>query len=776
MYLQKVEMIGFKSFAEKTVLEFLPPSNKSKGITAIVGPNGSGKSNVADALRWVLGEQSAKLLRGKKAEDVIFSGSEKRARSGFAEATIYLNNEDGKVPIEYSEVTITRRIYRDGESEYLINKTKVRLTDIQLLLAQAQFGARTYAVVGQGMADAILVASPAERKDYFDEAAGVRQFQLKRNNAVSKLDQTRENLNQADLLLAEIEPRLRSLARQVKRLEDRDRLEEELHAVSHQYYGRLWRELKAQIDYRQGAVAKLEEAWKGKEAVLQEAQAELARLAGAEETAAKQDDQLTALQSEYEKLVEEKSRLRSREMEIRSQMEIAEQVRKKTATVLPLSKIIETVGEVGTKQGTAIDQLRSAGSLDEAKATVPAFEAVRASAMTLRDRLERPAVEETAPVAHDPAVLKELEGVRAALVAIDQKTRAAQANIADYGRDERTKKSQFFQLQRGLQEKINSAHELERQLGNERVEMARLDTRREALEMEMGTELGERAEHAKQSYNPTAEGSTELWATQIQRLKYNLNLIGGIDPEVMKEYEETKSRHEYLLGQVTDLKAALADLDKVITDLDTTIKQRSEAAFRQINRDFDRFFKLLFGGGNAELVQMREEPPEEDEAKEGEISNNRILAPSGVPAKAGNQQGLKMPHGVSDQIVGIDIIACPPGKKIKNIAMLSGGERTLVSIALVCSILVSNPSPFVVLDEMDAALDENNADKYARIVAELAEQTQFIIVTHNRYTMNRANVLYGVTMREDGTSQLLSVNLDEVNTLKNQNQKQKVAV
>src|SRR5512143_3844134 len=142
MYLEKIEIQGFKSFANPTTLIF------NKELTAIVGPNGSGKSNIADAVRWVLGEQSLKLLRGKKSEDVIFSGSDRRARSGFAEVSLTLNNEDHTVAdVEYPEVTVTRRLYRDGESEYLINKTKVRLQDVLLLLAKANFGTRTYSVI-----------------------------------------------------------------------------------------------------------------------------------------------------------------------------------------------------------------------------------------------------------------------------------------------------------------------------------------------------------------------------------------------------------------------------------------------------------------------------------------------------------------------------------------------------------------------------------------------------------------------------------------------------
>ena len=237
MWLQRIELVGFKSFANKTALEFLPPTAESRGITAIVGPNGSGKSCVVDAIRWVLGEHSMKLLRGKKSEDVIFAGTPKRPRLGVAEVTIHLNNEDGGAPIDYSEVVIGRRVYRSGESEYLLNGTQVRREDIILLLAKARVGQRTYSIIGQGMVDQFLLASPAERKTFFDEAAGIRPAELKRDQAAGKLDRASENLRQGETLLAEITPRLRSLVRQVKRLERREEVERELRQLLEQTYG-----------------------------------------------------------------------------------------------------------------------------------------------------------------------------------------------------------------------------------------------------------------------------------------------------------------------------------------------------------------------------------------------------------------------------------------------------------------------------------------------------------------------------------------------------------
>ncbi len=256
MYLEKLEIQGFKSFANKNVLKFPASakatadkgvSKRSNGITAIVGPNGSGKSNIADAVRWVLGEQSLKLLRGKKSEDVIFSGSSKKSSLSFAEVSLYLNNEDKKAPVDYREVVITRRLYRDGESEYLLNNSKVRLLDISLLLAKARFGQRAYSVIGQGMVENFLNTSITERKEFFDEATGVKMYQIKRDDAANKLRGTRENLDQAETLLNEIEPRMRSLTRQIKKLEQRAEIEKELNELQIRYYSSGWHQLNNEL-------------------------------------------------------------------------------------------------------------------------------------------------------------------------------------------------------------------------------------------------------------------------------------------------------------------------------------------------------------------------------------------------------------------------------------------------------------------------------------------------------------------------------------------------
>ena len=181
LYLKRLEMQGFKSFVEKTGLDF------SSGITAVVGPNGSGKSNIADAIRWVLGEQSVKSLRGSKMEDVIFSGTEHREPLGFAEVSITIDNTDITLPIEYSEVTVTRRVYRSGESEYLINKTPCRLKDITELFLDTGIGKDGYSVIGQGRVDEILSNRSEDRRHIFEEASGIIEIQGPKQEAERSL-------------------------------------------------------------------------------------------------------------------------------------------------------------------------------------------------------------------------------------------------------------------------------------------------------------------------------------------------------------------------------------------------------------------------------------------------------------------------------------------------------------------------------------------------------------------------------------------------------------
>ncbi len=239
--LKSLELQGYKTFASRTVFEF------GRTITAIVGPNGSGKSNIADAIRWVLGEQSYALLRGKKTEDMIFSGSEARPRASMAMATITFDNNTGWLPIDFAEVSISRRAYRDGTNEYLINGQRVRLREVAELLAQVGLAQRTYTIIGQGLVDAALSLKAEERRKLFEEAAGIGLYRSRREEALRRLEATRHNLERVQDILAELRPRLRSLERQAQRARDYDQVKKDLESALRTWYGYHWHRMLSMV-------------------------------------------------------------------------------------------------------------------------------------------------------------------------------------------------------------------------------------------------------------------------------------------------------------------------------------------------------------------------------------------------------------------------------------------------------------------------------------------------------------------------------------------------
>jgi chromosome segregation protein len=234
MRIKRVVIQGFKTFATKTEFVFSP------GITAVVGPNGSGKSNIVDAIRWCLGEQSFSLLRSKKTADIIFSGSDKRSRLGMAEVSLTLDNSNGEIPIDFEEVVISRRAYRDGSNEYLLNGQRVRLLDITELLAQTGLGKRTYALIGQGLIDKVLSLAPEDRRALFEEAAGITAYQLKRGATLRRLDATSQNLTRVQDIIAELSPRLKYLRRQADRANERKQIANDLRDMLRIWYGYRW--------------------------------------------------------------------------------------------------------------------------------------------------------------------------------------------------------------------------------------------------------------------------------------------------------------------------------------------------------------------------------------------------------------------------------------------------------------------------------------------------------------------------------------------------------
>lgn len=714
MYLSSIEIHGFKSFAEKTRLVFDGGTGNDKGITAVVGPNGSGKSNIADAVRWVLGEQSMKNLRGKKSEDVVFAGSGKKSRMGFAEVTLTFNNRDKEFPLDFADVVIARRLFRDGTSEYLLQNEKIKLFDLQLLLAKAGIGSRSYTVIGQGMIDAILLSSQSDRKEFFDEAAGVKELELKKRQTELKLQASREHVQSAQLIQSELEPRVRYLAKIVARAQEKTKLEIEYTEKGTRYFGAALFEVAEQLQ-------KTETARSSKKQEVETAKAAYDRVvseATQVTNTTQQNEILIGLQKEYHDARAVYEQATEQVFAAQQKLEL-EKNKRALATHVPsldpkeldqtIAPLLQEIEGVLRDATVPIEKMRE--MLQKTEKTL----------QSIQKKYQKEVVTELGD-----AEGEFLQGVKNAQ---EQKEKArAQVLVIEKRLQEITNQStenqQKNEMHQRLQESLRVLQDAERALHEQEIMQARVSTRMELLQQEMMRDFGKAVTKQK------SDGVLDVLRNEFYAVKRNLESIGTIDESLFAEYSEANNRLEEITTQLTDITETIASLERGLQDLIKAMKERRDVLFKNLDIEFMRYFSQLFGGGAAGI-----EPIYVKQTEEGEV--------------------------VSDEIQGVEISAQPPGKRIKDITILSGGERALTSVALICAILKINPSPFVVLDEVDAALDEANALRYAEILESLSHKTQFIVVTHNRATMTKSKVLYGVTMGEDGVSQLLSVELEK---------------
>jgi len=878
MYLEKLTIAGFKSFVKKTTFEFNHP------FVAIVGPNGGGKTNVVDALRWVMGEQSPKLLRLKKSEDAIFSGSKKLARLGLAQVELYLNNQDQRLPIDYSEVVLARKLYRNGESEYSINKQPVRLSDIVLLLAKANFGQKSYGVIGQGMITNILNANPQDRKEFFDEATGVKEFQIKRDQAINKLIRTEDNLGRAEDLLQEIEPRLKSLQRQIRKLEKRQEIEEELVQLQIEYYGSLWQELdehlkiithqKQEISVQQkdleSHLNKIQEAldtmsgeqsrsslyqklqqeyneWltqkntllkdqvviKGQLEVEVEKQGELnlvwleRKKESLNNTGAKKQLEIAQLEKiivELEKKIEEKLSEQKKNLHEFTELEYKvlktkEDLQRK-AEVLSVPEIRERLVNIFSQQELFLKRILATNNLETFKDVQQGAKTITSQLAGLLDemydrddaeiagqkkQIEILEKELNAKLGQKEKILEQINELRINIQGkkerillwqenlslektegksinaeidrlnktlsarmgkteklqlfqkqqvelnqkinkIEEKIIACQKKIDEFNEEEEYKKQELMRLQnqsRDYQQQLNVATQQINQLD---IELAKTETRKEDLHNEINKELKPEKISEVKKWQGGCKKREEA-SVKIESLKHQLALIGTIDQETISEHHTTKDRFTFLSTQSKDMRSTIDKLEIVIDELDATIKKQFSKSFQAIAENFSKYFSVIFAGGNAKLSLITEEQAASQE--QPAEPEEEVVVPLGKRKKT------------QKIISGIEIEATPPNKKVHNVHALSGGEKSMTAIALICAIIAANTPPFVVLDEVEAALDESNSEKFGAIIKKLSKKTQFITITHNRSTMHYADILYGVTMGLDGASNILSVKLEE---------------
>ena len=1210
MFIKRVAIQGFKTFAKRTEFIF------ETGITAVVGPNGSGKSNIVDSIRWCLGEQSYSMLRSKKTSDVIFSGSDKKARLGMAEVVLTLDNSRGQLPLDFAEIEITRRAYRDGDNEYLLNGKRVRLQDITELLAQTGLSKRTYAVIGQGLIDRVLNLSPEERRTLFEEAAGITGYQLKRTTTLNRLEAAQQNLTRVTDILDELTPRLKQLKRQAERAQEYATVADEMRTLLRDWYGYRWhstlhqladhqrseQELHGIVQGRQAALKTIEshlEVLRTRHATLriqladlhqqssgrhqaaeqssrelavgrerlhqlqtrineanqeltglqseqtsqQQRQQELAQLLiVAEQTRQERQQAVTAIQSIVDQRQQERTqvqqtleatrqalqqvqrqrvnsesrlhqvderrqtlqRMRSEQQtaqrnaqqeaatgqtvlttaeralqqteatarqhqqqlsqwqaqtqEEQASLVVAERERQNMARTLDrlqtryellkrlqdegagyasgvravlqasrernrpttLDGILGIVGSLvrvpshldkaletalggalqnvitATWQDTqrAIDFLKQSGrgratflpldrlsvlptisaprapgilgnavdlvefdaqiadavhqllnriwvaeDLPAARQALDSYRgAARPTVVTLDGEIIRPGgavtggndnnrrdesiLARTRELSELPAQIQQMETQfqqqqdlctqqQAAIATTTEQISAAQRTLGDLARQERQQRqdreaaqrhldratqtvrwhaeqgeqtttelqqlasqattlraeyanwqqaeaqaqteltqaasaveaigvsellqqladlraaaaeaqgdwrnqqqllaTQEHTLQRLAQQQQNrteTVHKLadeastlgerigwlagqeaalrsaldalrqriepletqlaqieeartaketteratqqtlrqdESQWNQAHLQRQRSEDARQQVQQEIEQDLALLREQATNSTDPlppvemsqaeALQASREAAIAQlpvveelsadvanaVRLTRARLGRIANVNPEALREYEEAATRHDFLTTQSADLASAIADMRKVLRELDGLMETALQQTFSAVAEQFIHFFQLLFNGGTAQLV-------------------------------------LTTPDDITN--TGIEIIARPPGKRPQSLALLSGGERTLAACALIFAILRVSPTPFCVLDEVDAALDEANVDRFRQTVETLSDNTQFIIVTHNRRTLEGASAIYGVTMGNDGISRVISLRMD----------------
>ncbi len=727
--LKRLEIVGFKSFARKTIFDF------SSTVTAIVGPNGSGKSNITEAFRFALGEQSMKNMRSKRGEDLIFNGSPTAARTNRGAVAIVFDNTSRVFNIDFDEVIIERAVFRDGASEYLLNGSRVRLRDIYELLANANIGESGHHIISQGEADRILLANPQERREIIKDALGLAVYEFKKQEAQRKLGKTKENIIQVEASRRELTPHIHFLEKQVERLERADALRLELSVASAEYFAiedsYLLKEKTLATEAHMHAIKQLAK-------LMAELSALSDRVIGDDEGASRAhkvraaEKALEHANEEYNALIREVGRT---EGALTAAMARHQTIKNEQYIKIPREDI-QTLSEeieIQTKQALTEDESRMRASLIAIRTVIRSFfaqfdsktEVMLSDEEQTLHTLEREKEKNT----EKEAALSEVVEKARNTVSRAREILAAHEEAGIEGQ------RRLISL---AQAKANEETAVARELARIKV----LSERYRNCERDKAEMLSLVGPNAV-SYEHRTNISHDEYASQgdrrrsIERLNIRLDEVGVAGEDIRKEYKEVSAREQFLTRELADLAHSAEGLHTLINDIDEEITKNFSDGLARINESFSTFFSLMFGGGTARLIL------------EDSISSDEEM----------EQQDSLI------QKQGVDVVVHIPQKKVQSLIQLSGGERALTSIALIFAMSQVNPPPFLILDETDSALDEANSRRYGDMIENLAKQSQLIVVTHNRETMSRAGILYGVTMGNDGISKKLSVKFEDAVTV-----------
>jgi chromosome segregation ATPase len=769
MHLSSITIKGFKSFPERTKLVFSP------GVSVIVGPNGCGKSNVTDAVLWALGEQSPLSVRGQSMQDMVYAGGEGVGPSRYAEVEVVLD-ADGDDAAGFSELAIMRRLERGGDGTYRINGARARLADVIEVLSDANLGREMHSVISQGRVEEIVLSAPRDRRLLVEEAAGLGKHRKRRRRAQLKLERTRDNLDRALDVEREARKSLRPLKRQAEAADIHARLEREaaelrarlLAAQLHGHDAELAaaertagaaREARAELD------AKLAEVGKRRASIEEQ-------LAARESERTEAWGRLTAVRAAHERISVRAEALASRRGELLRGLErrraalgaLAEELAEATGARAgddPASAGIERVGESLRAAIAALDRARAAGADGERGAELAKVReaADRAAQMarriedmlgsraqdSLSQRLEREAelVGALGELCEAAADARDAAGERAAALEQRMLGESGEDAVTDRLRDCSREEAELQTRLRGAGEQVTEAEVSVAHLGDRRAEAA---AELERIAATLGRELSAAAQALGEEERLEIE-------VKLERLGRRREQLGPVNPLAEREYEQARAHVDSLETQRADLETALAELQGLIRETDRKIHAAFEETFDATQRNFEELVEHLFPGGRGRLRLV-------DDARtlKPVLGGADEAQPETDPAAAGGEaeeaDGVDSGDEFSSQ--GVEIEVTPAGKATRRLSLLSGGEKALVALAFVFAVFLARPSPFYILDEVEAALDDANIDRFLQLVQRFSDRAQFIIVTHQKRTMDAAHVLYGVSMGKGGVTKVVS--------------------
>jgi chromosome segregation ATPase len=761
MYLRSISMKGFKSFPERVSLEFSP------GVSVIVGPNGSGKSNITDAVLWALGEQSPGAIRGASMQDVISAGGKGIGQRRSAEVEVVIDNADGRAATEFSEIAVQRHLDRSGDSGYRLNGARCRLADVTDVLSDTNLGKEMHSVISQGRVETIIHSKPRERRLLVEEAAGLGKHRKRRRRAELKLRSARDNLDRALDVEREARARLRPLKRQAEAAELGARIERQELGLRARIVSE---ELRFGAD-RAAAAEKAAAKARATRAKLEERLAEVGkRRRAAEERFADRDRQrtqawgmLTKLRGEQERVAVRAANLSGRDTELEARLEhLRVELGPLTLDVGPggapaerARKLEEELGEIDAGLGTAAAGLATARSDQSA-------EAAREAALgDVRDGAERASrharrAEGLLGERHREALRKRvadgeelLDDVRSALAAIEGVGAAIRARVArtegrvvggegdgDEIADElRACSQQEFELQTEMKTIADELTKAE-------VEAAHLGDRRGEAERELAGIAERLDEEIPAAEEPLGEEGRAEIDRRLERLERRRSQIGPVNPLAKREYDEAREHVEALQAQREDTERAMRELETLIRDIDTEIERAFEETFDATATNFEEMVEHLFPGGRGRLRRVSLSPVRDEDRPSGEQEEPTDAEPE--------------PEDEDEEREELGVEVTPAGKSTRKLSLLSGGEKSLVALAFVFAVFLARPCPFYILDEVEAALDDANIDRFLQLVRRFSNRAQFVIVTHQKRTMDAADVLYGVTMGGDGVTKVVS--------------------